>query len=188
MDNLPIELIQYINDQLDFVDQLNFKNTNKGFYDCIRIKQQIPYLLTLEENHQSDENDYTIYTIYPIDCFRLDEFYRMNQKYFKSKHFWEYEVYVLNPAKSIQNSPNISEFNSFDYWVSYNKDMDDYNSCNEEYGLEHKISTIGIKLNNNYDKICIDYGPWTENTEIELFNLRTFIQICINIANKKSIN
>jgi len=184
MDNLPIELIQYINDKLDYIDQLNFKNIGQGFYDCIKIKQQLPYLLTLGRIHESDSIDYTFYKIIPMDCFRLDEFYPMYQKYLKDKELWDYDVYVLNSNKYIQKQPDISEFNEFDYWVSYNHNLINYNSCNECYGLEYKISTITI----NFDirsKIWVDYEPHNQGGKTDSFNLKTFIQKCINLANEK---
>lgn len=186
MDNLPIELIQYINEKLDYIDQLNFKSISQGFYDCIKIKQQLPYLLTLDRFHNSDDLDYTYYRIIPMDCFRLDEFYRMNQKYLENKYLWDYDVYVLNSNKYIQKPPNICEFDEFDYSVSYNKDKDSYNSCNEDYGLEYGISTIYINFKNDRSKIWVDYKPCNQDGKTKSFNLRTFVQKCIDRANGRN--
>ncbi|ARF12290.1 hypothetical protein Klosneuvirus_4_105 [Klosneuvirus KNV1] len=175
MEKLPIELIQYINEKLDYINQLNFKAISQGFYASIMI-QQLPYLLTMYKFHQSDDSNYTFYTIFPMNCFRLDEFYIINQQYLEDKHLWDYDVYVLNSNKYIQKPHDISDFDEFEYWISYNADIKDYNSCDEDYGLEYRKSTINIKVNDNRDGIYVDYKP---------FNMKEFVLKCIGIANER---
>ena len=39
MEYIPTELLQLVNDELDFFDQIKFKNICKNFYNNIQIKQ-----------------------------------------------------------------------------------------------------------------------------------------------------
>lgn len=73
MNNVPIELLQVINDQLDFFDQIHFKGVCKLFHKKIIIKQYIPNLLIVEEGKWK--------TICSKHFICLDKFYSFIQKH-----------------------------------------------------------------------------------------------------------
>jgi len=112
MDTLPIEMIQVINDQLDFFDQLIFKNTCKYYYKSIRIKQVLPYLMISDkERYESQHPKYFI----PLDKFYLvlpklrsnedsdsDSDYRSDNVI--------HIIYVLLPNKHITNYMGLGNF------------------------------------------------------------------------------
>lgn len=172
MNDLPNELIQYINKKLDFFDQLSFKGISQGFYECIRIKQHIPYLLTMTMLYENEGAEYNFYKIGILDCFRLDKFYLMAQDYIEEYKMKEYDVFVLNPNKYTQ-PPDISEFEDFSFTDGRN-----YNSSDKDYALKYGKTTM---------KICFGYRR-KMFLGCEVFNMKTFIKKCIDIANKKMNN
>jgi len=95
MDNLPIELIQVINDNLDFFDQIKYKSICQLYYKKIIIKQYIPQILI--DIHQMFEESEMRYFI------PLNKFYSLTQKYpdiIKSTHNTTYSVYIMIPYKT----------------------------------------------------------------------------------------
>lgn len=100
MESLPIEIIQVINDQLDFYDQINFKNICRDYRKKITIKQHIPYLLIKEEDmYNESETEYFI---------SLDKFYLLVRKYphiINSQDNTTYAVEIAIPGKSIMHPP-----------------------------------------------------------------------------------
>lgn len=93
MENLPIEIIQVINDKLDFFDQLNFKSICHWYYK--NIKQYIPHILIdIIPIYEESETRYFI---------PLNKFYSLTQKYpdiIKSTHNRSYSVYIMIPYKT----------------------------------------------------------------------------------------
>jgi len=183
MNNLPIELIQYINYQLDLFDQLNLKGISQWFYKCIQIK--LPYLLTFDKIGISHGE----YQIIPRAIHRLDEFIHENEPFFYYGHT-DCEVIVLNPKKYSQTPPKISEFDYFDYYVSQDKDLDDYIEINEDYARECCYSSFRFYGGFPDDKghispdIMVNYGYDNEDSRYELFNRIKFIRKCIDRMNE----
>jgi len=117
METLPTEMIQSINDQLDFFDQLNFKNIGKYYYKNIKIKQVLPYLMISgKESYESQHPTYFI---------RIDKFHLVFPKLLPPKLLpgeesdsdAEYRsdnlihiIYVLLPDKPITNYMGLGNF------------------------------------------------------------------------------
>jgi len=113
MNKLPTELIQYINDKLDFFDQLNFNSTSRGLYYCIKI-QPVPYIFLFEMYESFGNENCTYDWMGPIDCCRLDKSPCGYDAYLGHKYGGgDYGACILYQNKSIHTLPNISEFSYF---------------------------------------------------------------------------
>ncbi|ARF12287.1 hypothetical protein Klosneuvirus_4_102 [Klosneuvirus KNV1] len=116
MDNLPIELIQVINDNLDFFDQLKFKSICQLYHKNINIKQYIPQILI--DIHPMFEESETRYFI------PLNKFYSLTQKYpdiIKSTHNTTYSIHIMIPYKRAKY-PSIDLVGGSMY---FDRDIDD---------------------------------------------------------------
>lgn len=106
MDNVPIELLQDINDQLEFFDQIKFKSISKWFYDKITIKQYIPNILV---RRRITCNEY--HSLYYIN---LKELHHIYKKYIKQLTEEYHDIIVLIPNKQL-NSPIFFQESRHDY-------------------------------------------------------------------------
>lgn len=113
MDTLPFEMIQVINDYLDFFDQVNFKNIGK-IYRKINIRQIVPYIMiSYKEDYESQHPKY---------FFTLDKFYLILPKLIPKEYsdedsdaeYWSdkliYIIYILLPNKPITNEMGLGNF------------------------------------------------------------------------------
>lgn len=158
MEKLPLELLQTINDKLDFFDQLNFKSISKGFYECIQIKQIIPLILVVISRPTLDWSpDYII----PLNKFYLliDKFQSLNDKFLQT---------------------NLSEVGEL---ISYY-----YLYCeffiivpNKQININSRQNTMagGIRFQIQGNVLLLDDKP---------FNLKIFIRRCLDSANKSMLD
>jgi len=106
MDNLPIELLQEINDQLDFFDQIKFKGISKWFHDNIRIKQVIPYIL-IRKHVGHGAMDITYYV-------KLDKLAkiieRYSQEWISNNDFHDICILIPNKPSEDHVSKCVSDF------------------------------------------------------------------------------
>ncbi|ARF12285.1 hypothetical protein Klosneuvirus_4_100 [Klosneuvirus KNV1] len=106
MDNLPIELLQEINDQLDFFDQINFKSIGKWFHDNILIKQVIPYILIRKHIGHG-----TMDIIYYVKLDKLSQIIeRYSQEWINNHDFHDISILIPNKPSDDHVSKCVSDF------------------------------------------------------------------------------
>lgn len=137
MENLPLELLEMINDKLVFFDQLNFKSSCTTFYHGVRIKQVIPNLLIRKHYGEG--------MMMPEYFISLDKLYLILQKdcqkWINMNIFHDIIVFMINKP--------------FDYAI-YDNDAD----------FDLRVDMGELYFGDNK------------------FNMKTFILICLDIANK----
>jgi len=184
MDTLPVELLQVINNYLEFIDQIKFKSSCKWHYEKVLIKQVIPYILIRVDffhEHQCDGSRHS--TIYVEDCVKLNKFYLKLPEYTEKWTVWHdaLNICVMSPNKYNKIPCKRSLF-------------DDTNICDYEAKIhfEHEKSAQGeqdAKIRYDLTDIEIDY--YCDSKELYLdgepFNIKTFVMKCLKIFNDNEL-
>lgn len=166
MDNLPIEIIQGINDQLDFFDQIYFKSSCKWHYVKIIIKQYIPNILIREHilvEYFYDNTEYVIETKYHIS---LKEYYKCIQELSGEVH----DICVLGPH---------TKFSKEDFRIHY-VGFTGYED--DPIGYPSDLSKSLYKLID----FKIDYGEISDKDDSdEYIPYKSFIKKCFEVVKDK---
>ncbi len=177
MDTLPVELLQVINDCLEFLDQVNFKRSCKWHHEEIST-QIIPHLLIRSNTHLEYQCDGSKHWVISVeDCVRLDKFYLQLPKYITKWNVYStsYNVCVMSPNR-------------------YNKIMckkslfDDIFVCDYEAEILFEYTSFTEDAQIRYDLTDFElvYCPDTNTLELdeEPFVVATLINKCIDIFNQ----
>lgn len=189
MDDLPIEIIQVINDQLDFFDQIHFKSSCKWYCEKIKIKQFIPYLLIRKNIAVDYECDGIRYTLEPTDCICLNKFYVMMSKYTLEKDGSFYDINILGFNKYTKLAPTISdfyEFDIFDLLVKYIGIGENGICFYDEYDrIPYELTDyeFGIQIGQYYGNNELIKFNRKLNWNHEYVNYKQFIKLCLENTN-----
>ena len=183
MDTLPSELLQIINDYLEFVDQINFKSSCKWNYEKVQIKQIIPYLMIRENIYLEHQCDSRHSYIALLECVQLNKLHIRLPEYIKNWSIWHdsYNICVMSPNKYNKISCKKSLFDEIRVREPF-----DYNDLKRVSKIEF-YDDFPQNTKIRYYLTDFELFYCSESNELSLndepFNLKTFVMKCLEIFN-----